>query len=405
MSLIGKLKYLLPSHRKAVETDLRDEIECLAAIAEAEGARANLGNLTRAAEEARATWTWTWLDHLGADLRHALRAMRRNPGFTTTAIISLALGIGANIAIFSFINALLLKPLPVRDPDSLVMLTSFAGSEKIGDFGYPDYVALREATNGFTDMAAASNLAPTYLTTGRDTKLVQRRIVSANYFSTLAVQPIAGRAFHNNDDANQLAVISHRLWTQAFSNAPAIIGAGIELDGLPFTVIGVAPPEFLGETIGEATDIWVTMSLMPLDRRNAPGYTWLNLIARLRPGISRVEAHDRLTAAIPRLRNRFIDRVSVEPGRLGASSLRGALARPLKILMGVVGVVLLIGCANLASLLLARAAARRREIATRLAIGASRSRVIRQMLTESALLGAIGGAAGLVLAMGIPQVA
>jgi len=276
VTILRKLKYLIPSHRRALERDMREELESLAAIAQSQDARPELGNLTRAAEEARAIWRWMWLEQLRGDIRYALRTMRQSPVFTTTAVLSLALGIGANTAIFSLANAILLKPLTVSHPESLVVLASFSRNERIGDFGYPDYLALRDGNSVLSGLLASSSLAPVNLGTGVETEIVQRKIVSGSYFSVLEVQPFLGRVFDYEDENRQVAVVSHRLWKRSFGESPAAIGRQIELDGLPFTVIGVAAPEFLGETVGEAPDIWATMSGVPSARRDAPGVTWLN---------------------------------------------------------------------------------------------------------------------------------
>jgi predicted permease len=398
VSILHKLKYLAPSQRRALERDMRDELESLAAIAQTQEARSELGNLTRAAEEARAVWSWIWIEQLCGDIRYACRTMRQNPGFTATAVLSLALGIGANTAIFSLIDAIMLKPIPVSHPESLVVLGSFSRNERIGDFGYPDYAVLRDGNRVFSGLLAASNLASVNLGMGADTEVVRRKIVSSSYFSVLDVHPVLGRVFSNDDENQQVAVIGNRLWKRSFGESGSVVGRQVELDGLPFTIVGVAPPEFLGETVGEAADVWASMSLMPAAQRNAPGFTWLNLMGRLRPGVNARQASVNLSLLMPQIPNSFIQRISVEPGSLGGSGLRNIFSVPLKILMTVVAVVLLIACANLASLLLARAAARQREIATRLAIGAGRSRVVRQLMTESVLLGLLGGLAGFLFA-------
>lgn len=398
MSILHRLKYLTPSRRRALERDMREELESLAAIAQTQEARSELGNLTRAAEEARAVWSWIWLEQLCGDIRYASRTMRQNPGFTATAVLSLALGIGANTAIFSLMDAIMLKPIPVSHPESLVVLASFSRNDRIGDFGYRDYLVLRDRNSVFSGLLAASNLAPVDLGMGAETEVVQRKIVSSSYFSVLDIQPVLGRVFGDADENQQVAVISNRLWKRSFSASRTVAGKQIDLDGLPFTIVGVAPPEFLGETVGEATDVWAAMSLMPAAQRNAPGFTWLNLMGRLRPGVNARQADVNLSLLTPQIPNGFIRRISVEPGSLGGSGLRDTFSVPLKILMTVVAVVLLVACANLASLLLARAATRQREIATRLAIGAGRGRVIRQLMTESVLLGLFGGLAGLLFA-------
>ena len=404
MSFLGKLKYLLPSHRRALERDMSEELESLADLAQSEESRRELGNLTRAAEEARAVWSWTWLEQLCGDARYALRTMRQSPGFTATAVLSLALGIGANTAIFSLIDAILLKSLPVSHPESLVVLASFSREGRVGDFGYPDYLVMRDGNHAFSGLLAASSLESIDVGLGAETEVAQRKIVSTNYFQVLGVQPVLGRAFGNEDENLQVAVIGERFWKRSFSGSPSVVGKQIDLDGLPFTIVGVAPPEFFGETVGEAVDIWATVSLMPAERRNLTGFTWLNLMGRLSPGVDARGASADLSVLLPRIphsvsRGGFMERIAVEPGGLGGSGLRDSFSIPLRILMAVVAVVLLIACANLASLLLARAATRQREIATRLALGAGRGRIVRQLMTESVLLALLGGALGLLFAV------
>jgi len=399
MSILSKLKYLLlPGHRRAVDRDLREELDSLAALAESEGARSDLGNLTRAAEEGRSAWAWTWLEQLSADVGYAARTMKRNPGFTATAVLSLALGIGANTAIFSLMNGILLKSLPVNDPDSLVVLTSYSKNDKIGDFGYRDYLALREGTSTLSGLMAASSLLPINAGIGGESEAVQHKMVSGNYFGVLGVNAVVGRTIRPEEEDQQVAVMGYRWWKRSFGGSPSVVGMKIDLDGVPATVIGVAPPDFLSETVGEAADVWATFSLMPAARRDSPGYTWLNLMGRLKPGAGVREASASLSLLAPQMQNRFIDRVEVTPGKLGGPGLRDTFRIPLTALMALAGVALLIACTNVSGLLLARAAGRQREIATRLAIGASRGRVVRQLLTESVSLAMLGGFLGLLFA-------
>ncbi len=398
VSIFAKLRSLWPAHRRALEQDMREELDALAALAESEGARSQLGNLTRAAEEGRSIWTYASLEQFAADILYAARTMKQNPGFTAIALLSLALGIGANTAVFSLMDAILLKTLPVRDPESLVVLTSYSQNEKIGDFGYPDYLALRSGTSTLSGLMAASALSPVNAGIGGQSELVQAKIVSGDYFSVLGIQAAVGRILRAEDENRLLAVISYRWWKQRFGGSASAIGRQIDLDGKPFTIVGVAPAGFLGETVGESADLWTTIALIPASTRDAPGYTWLNLMGRLKPGVNARQASLNLSLLAPLMLNRFIQRVAVEPGSLGGPGLRNTFSFPLKALMTLVIVALLIACANLAGLLLARAASRQREIATRLAMGASRGRLFRQLMTESTFLALVGGLLGLSLA-------
>ena len=397
MSVFLKLKHLVPSRRRATEDDMRAELESLASLAEEDGRRSELGSLTLVAEEGRTVFTWTWLEQFVADLKYACRMMARNPGLTIAAVCSLALGIGANTAIFSLMHSILLKSLPVEDPTSLAVLTSYSKEDRIGDFGYGDYLALHAENRAFAGIAAASTSGPIGADIGTESETVQRKIVSSNYFSVLRVRPAIGRAFGDGEDDQQLAMISDRWWRRSFGASLEVIGKQIELDNKSFVIIGVAPPEFLSETLGESVDVWVTMALMPASLRTAPGYTWLNLIGRLKAGVSVTQAGASLAGLVGQMQNRFIERLDVAPGSSGASGLRNTFSAALKVLMGVVAVALLLACVNLASLLLARAASRQHEIATRLALGASRVRLFRQLMTESIVLAVLGGLAGLGL--------
>lgn len=398
MNTWTKLKCLIPGRRKAIEQDMQDELESLALLAGAEGRRNSLGSLTLVAEQSRAAWTWVWLEQLAADTKYALRMMRKSPLFTATAVLSLALGIGANTAIFSFLNAVMLKSLPVEDPDSLVVLTSYARDGKIGDFGYEDYRALCQDNSAFKGIMAASRVAAVSAGSGSDAQTVQRKIVSGNYFSVLGVRLPLGRFIREGEDDVQAAVISHGWWQRGFGGTAGVVGRSLELDGRAFEIVGIAPPEFLSETAGEQVDVWTTVALMPAGLKRAPGFTWLYLMGRLKPNVNYQQASASLLPRMPQMLNKFIERVQIEPGRSGGAGLRNTFASPLKVLMAIVGVALLMACANLAGLLLARSASRKREIGTRLAIGASRGRLIRQLVTESLLLAILGGLAGIVFA-------
>jgi predicted permease len=367
-------------------------------------ARIRLGGFTQLSETNRELRGLPFLETFFQDIRFASRMLRKSPGFTAVAVLTLALGIGANTAIFSLLNAIVLKTLPVANPESLVVLASYSRSGRIGDFGYQDYLVLRDSNRSFSGVLAASNPALIDVGSGGETDSALRKIVSANYFSVLGVQPALGRVFNNEDENLQVVIISDRFWKRSFAGSPEVIGKQIDLVGQPFTIVGVAPSEFLGETVGEAPDIWASMSLMPASQRSLPGYTWLNLMARLNPTVNPQRASADMGLLLPQVPNSaarggFIERIAVESGGRGGSGLRNTFSAPLSILMTVVAVVLLIACANLASLLLARGAAREKEIATRLALGASRSRIVRQLTTESVVLALFGGALGLLFAV------
>src|SRR5439155_2276411 len=200
--------------------------------------------------------------------RYAARTFRKSPGFTAVAVLSLALGIGANTAIFSLINAVLLRSLPVSQPEQLVLLTSFLQTGKLGDFATADYLDLRDHSRAFSGFIASSHIAQIDVGFEGQIETAQRRIVSGNYFSVLGVGTALGRPFRNEDEGLPVAVISDRFWRRSFGGSPSVLGKQVTLDGLAFTVIGVAPPEFFGEVVGEAPDIWASLILGQAERRN-----------------------------------------------------------------------------------------------------------------------------------------
>ena len=350
------------------------------------------GNQTLVVEEMRDMFVWTWWDRLVQDLRYGLRTFRRNPAFAITALLSLALGIGANTAVFSVVNAALLRPLPVNRPEQLVLLNPR------GDFSYPHYVALRDGSGVFADLIAASGTRRTGIVVAADDEQGFVKMVSGNYFTGLGVPAAAGRVLTAADEQTRVAVISRGYWSRRFGESPDITGRPITIDGLAFTIIGVAAPDFLSEAPGEAPDIWTSVALQLPARRDERGYSWLTLIGRLKPGVTRHQAETELNALLVGAPADGLRRIDVAPGSQGAAQLRNMFANPLQILMALAGVVLLIACTNLGSLLLTRAAAREQEISMRLAIGASRVRIVRQLMTESLMLALGGGALGLIFA-------
>jgi predicted permease len=356
-------------------------------------------------------WRSTVIDQLRQDLRYAIRTLLRSPVFTTVAVLCLALGIGANTAIFTLVDAALLRMLPVADPESLVVVRNAGpGGGRGASFSYPQFVYLREHADAVAAMFAYARV-DLNLSAGDRSDSPKGLVVSDNYFSALGVQPVIGRAFAPSDEA--AAVIGYRFWQTRFHGDPDIAGRAVVLNGLPFTVVGVAPPHFFGAEVGNAPDIFVPLvwcdRLLPrAPRLPRPNTFWLSVMARLRPEVPAAQAAARTdvvfhqgvaqaTGLSPGLmRNLTQRRISFTPGAKGMPGIGDQFGMPLLILMTVVSLVLLIACANVASLLLARAAARRKEIAVRLALGAGRFRLLRQFFTESLVLSAAGGAIGLL---------
>ncbi len=366
------------------------------------------------------------------DLRYALRQLRKNAGFTAVAVITLALGIGANTAIFTVVNALLLKMLPVKDPQRLVAVGDpndvngdSSGTPQTDIFSYPLYKELRDRNSVFSGLCAAASDHHIEVDTGEEqsaNEKVTGRMASGNYFSVLGIEPAIGRLFSSSDDtdenANPVVVLGYDYWQRKFAGSPAVVGKNIRLNGFPFTVIGVGAPGFEGDVVGERMALFVPLSMQPeiirgRHWRNSPHDSWLLLIGRLKPGISPVQAKANLNLVFQQaLRGGYgatltaDDRraianghITVSPGGGGLSELRGDYRTSLLLLMGIVGLVLLIACVNVANLLFARASRRNREIAIRLAIGANRGRLLRQLLSESILLALLGGVAGSLLAV------
>ena len=365
-------------------------------------ARLALGGRQQVVEEVRAVRTGAWVEEVARDVRYAGRGLRRSPVFAVTAVVTLALGIGANTAMFSVIDALLFKPLPVLEPDRLVAAYRSQATSAAA-FSYPEFVQIAERT-GVVRSASAWGASLGWLRDSASTDRVSLQTVSPNYFVTVGVAPVLGATFTTvNETASRgVVVISERLWRTRFGGDPAIVGRGVNLNGHAVSILGVAPPGFVGLDAAAPADMWITFATLAVHEPSwdfrAANEIWLNVIVRLQNGISPAAA----AAAMPSVRT---GNAAEERIRLVAAStpifdpaVRASVSR-LSALVGMVSVfVLLIASANVANLLLVRGAARAREIGVRLAIGASRARLARQMMVESAVLAVIGCSAGLLFA-------
>ena len=419
-TLLRRLLHVL--RRSRHDADLRAEIEAHRALRQdaferdglapgdaAQASRRSLGNVALAVDDVRDVWAMRTADGLWQDLRVALRGLRKSPGFAFVAIGTLALGIGANTALFSIFSSLILRPLPVRDPGSLALLTD-------GSWSYPIWTEIRARESELFDAAFAWSPERFDLSAGGQRDVVDGAYASGRLFDALGVPAFRGRLITPADDGvpsasrgadGPVAVISHRFWRQRFAGVSDVVGRQLTVERVPFTIVGVMPPGFFGPDVGRMTDVMLPFAAEPLmrgqeSRLTSKGSWWLEIMVRLKPGQSIGQANAALRAAQPQIvegaTRTLSEPLTLAPAATGNSSLRGRFETPLFAMVVAVGLVLVVACANIASLLLARALGRRRELSVRLALGSSHWRVARLLFVESLVVAATGAAVGLLFA-------
>jgi len=414
------------SSRERREEDLDAELRAHLRMAEADrvargespeaaaaGARREFGNVGEVKHVTRAMWRGMWFERLGQDLRFGFRMLRRSPGFSILAILCLTLGIGANAAVYSWIEGILLRPYPkVVQQDRLVVVAGTVRGAPVGDeLSWPDLLDLKRSSTLF-EAFSADKITGTTLSIGDRAERVAGQIVSANYFDALGVHPFLGRGFDPTEEtgrnAHPVVVIAYKMWHDRFQSDPQIIGKTQLLNGLPHTIIGVAPQGFNGTFVGYAMQFWVPASMQETFEQTAykledRGARWVESFARLKPGVTREQAQAELAAVAKRLETAYPETnkgrgIELYPLWKSPFNNAGALFPTLRIALVVAFFVLLIACANVSNLLLVRAFARQHEMTVRLAVGSGRGRLVRQLVTEGLILSAFAAVGGLLVA-------
>ena len=395
-------------------------------------AKAELGSIAAGKENCRQAWGTRWWDELHADLRYGLRMLAIHPGFTAIAIGSLALGIGANTTIFTITRQVLLDKLDVYKPEDLRLFAWTGGQNRVPiriwghwnetthtctSFSYPVYQQLRRQNSVFEDVFAFKVIPQLTVAVDNKPEPVTAELVSGNYYSALGVNTVLGREIQNSDDgapgSGDVAVISDGFWARHFGRSPDVIGKTIRVNLTPVTIIGVNPREFTGaSSVQTSPDVFLPFSMEPVAAPNGtkslltnPDQWWVLVMGRIKPGVSDPSAREAMDVLLSNAvrstmtveKGQSVPRFAMQDGSRGEDLNGETFSKPVYVLMALAGAVLLLACANLANLLLARAGGRQREISVRLALGAKRGRIMRQMLTESLLLSTAGGLAGLFL--------